>query len=241
MFRFKQFTIVQDQCAMKVGTDSVLLGSWTSLPQTGRALDIGTGTGLLSLMIAQRSSSLQIDALEIDTQAAEQAHYNVEQSPWSNRIRIIPESIQDYYPTHQQEKYDFIISNPPFFQSGGLIEKKERRFARHNDTLSFKELFSYAHRLLSEQGRLSIVVPYDAYQTIQEIASEHKLFIERINFIYPNQKAFNEEKPKRLLMTFSFINQTTKTEKLIIEPEKRHFYSEEYKSLVEPFYLYFKE
>ena len=148
MFRFKQFTIHQDACAMKVGTDGVLLGVLADVTAATHLLDIGTGTGLVALMLAQRNPSMSIDAIEIDSKAAKQAAENVAQSPWP-QIRVHCAALQTYT---ANQPYNLIVSNPPYFVNSLKAPKAARTTARHTDSLSFNELVEGVDRLLSPAG-----------------------------------------------------------------------------------------
>ena len=164
-FDFKQFSVEQSGAAMKVGTDGVLLGAWVALPDEGGAvLDIGTGTGLLALMVAQRSAESRIVAVEIEPQAAEQAAANVAASRWSERIEVVCADVRDYSPSGT---FDLIISNPPYFSASLHSPDAARNLARHSDTLSLGALASAAVRMLSPRGRLAVVLPADSEQQSQ--------------------------------------------------------------------------
>lgn len=158
MFRFKQFTIEQERCAMKVGTDGCLLGSWADVSQVRRLLDIGTGTGLVAIMCAQRCDA-QITGLEIDGEAAAQAAENAARSPWASRITIINGDALSYT---ADEPFDAIVSNPPFFSSSLKCPDKARTRARHDDTLSCPALLKKSAELLHHGGTLSVIIPFDA-------------------------------------------------------------------------------
>ena len=167
-FRFKQFFVNDDRCAMKVGTDGVLLGCWTPItvhrtpytihPTPFRVLDIGTGSGLIALMLAQRCPNAQIDAIDIDTSAIEQAKENFAQSPFSNQLAAYPSSLQTW-PDHP---YDLVVSNPPYFQNSLKNPDEGRKQARHTDSLSYQELLSHSARLLNENGHLALILPAEA-------------------------------------------------------------------------------
>jgi len=231
MFRFKHFTVHQDKCAMKVGTDGVLLGAWIDTENTTRILDIGTGTGLLALMLAQRSDAL-IDAIEIEENACIQAAENVANSKWRERINVIHQALQDFYPA---EKYDLIVSNPPYFLHSLKNPDTAKKTARHTDTLMPNELITHAKRLLRETGRLSVIYPTtEALLFIKEIEKAN-LHCSRITKVFPNIGA----KEKRLLMKFSLIPSECRTDEICIENNVRHEYSEEYKELTKDFYLNF--
>jgi tRNA1Val (adenine37-N6)-methyltransferase len=156
-FQFKQFRIEQDKCGMKVSTDACIQGAWTPiLPHVKNVLDIGAGTGLLSLMLAQRNSEVSIDAIELNTEAATQAKQNAALSPWSDRVNIICDDVREHL---FDKKYDLVICNPPFFQNSLKSVNTDRLQARHDATLSFKELFNVVSGVLKPGGYCSILLP----------------------------------------------------------------------------------
>ena len=163
MFRFKQFTIEQESCAMKVGTDGVLLGAWAK--GGSRILDAGTGTGVIALMMAQRYSKAQVMAIDIDNGAVRQALKNVAQSPFLAQVTVLQETLQEH-----QGKYDAIVSNPPFFIDSLAAPDEQRNMARHTATLTYAELMQAAYRLLNDDGELSVVVPFDYRQRMEDEA-----------------------------------------------------------------------
>ena len=251
-FSFKQFTIRQDKCAMKVGTDGVLLGVLApvlpttlsnDLPdvlQNGnendyKILDIGTGTGLIAIMLAQRTGGkVQISAVEIDSDAAEQARENVSETPW--QIDVYNKSIQDFA-AESTLKFDLIVSNPPFFINSLKAPEISRNTARHTDTLSFEELVHSAEKLLAEQGRFTVIIPYSSEQNFIKIAEAKSLSTGAIVRVVPKVG----KEPKRSVITFckteKNINCNTNVTELVIETEIRHCYSEEFKRLTADFYL----
>jgi tRNA1Val (adenine37-N6)-methyltransferase len=229
-FKFKQFVIHQDKCAMKVGTDGVLLGAWVDLPKTGNFLDIGTGTGLLSLMMAQRSQA-KITAIECIEQASKQAKENIQISPWASQIQVIQENIENY---NSDVKFDFIISNPPFFNNSQLAPNLERNTARHTLHLSPETLIKQVNRLLSINGSFACIYPPAEAEIIEKIANKLNLFCNKKAFVYPTQ----EKRPHRKMLTFGYRNQSCQTENIIIETEVRHKYTERYKELTKDYYLY---
>ena len=169
-FRFKKFTIEQDRCAMKVGTDGVLLGAWAEIASAERILDIGTGTGLIALMCAQRNELAQIHAIEIDSAAAEQAGENILNSQFSERIELQQVALQEFNPS---KEYDAIICNPPFFNSGTNSPVAERNQARHTISLSISDLLLHASRLISESGRLHLILPLDNEEELKSCCAAH--------------------------------------------------------------------
>lgn len=230
-FQFKQFTVCQNDCAMKVGTDGVLLGAWANIGGAKRVLDIGAGTGLLSLMVAQRSSA-QILGIEIDGLAARQATENVERSDWRDRIKIENVSLQEFV-VRTKEKFDFIISNPPYFNGSLKAESKERTMARHTDTLSYEVLLKSVSTMLTEEGRFAVVLPYSEKERFIPLAATHNLFTSRIVEVYPTPKSM----PKRILVEFSRKKAECEVAKMVIESGGRHQYSEEYVELTREYYL----
>ncbi len=168
-FTFKQFHVAHENCAMKVGTDAILLGAWTPVSGITRILDIGTGSGILALMLAQRTcGTSQIDALDINEDAVKQAECNRIHSPWADRIRCIHGSLQDYI----AEPYDLLISNPPFFRHGQTLSSPARQIARHTEQLSHQQLLSHAARRSHDGSTLALILPCDVAQTLVQIAPE---------------------------------------------------------------------
>ena len=227
-FKFKQFSIFQDKTAMKVGTDGVLLGAWADC--LGKdILDIGTGTGLISMMLAQRFPQSQIDAIEIDENAYYQAKENFENAPFHNRLSIYFTSLQAY---KTDKKYDLIVSNPPFFTVNDLNEFDARKQARQEETLTFSDLLKKTALLLNKDGLASFIIPYDRMLEFCEIAAENALKVSKTT-----QIKGNETSPvKRVLLEFSFQEKERKENLLTIEVE-RHRYTEDYINLTKDFYL----
>lgn len=194
-FTFKQFHIEQDQCAMKVGTDGVLLGSWANGGE--HILDIGTGTGLLALMMAQRFEKSLIDAIEIEENAYQQAAQNVAKSVFKNKINIIHSSLQNFAKSNINQ-YDSIICNPPYFVNSLKNNEKSKTIARHNDSLPFKELISLAYKLLKTEGTLSLVLPVNIFPLIETEAVIYGFFLNRKISIKTTEK----KQPKRVLVEY---------------------------------------
>jgi tRNA1Val (adenine37-N6)-methyltransferase len=231
-FQFKQFTIFQDRCAMKVGTDGVLLGAWADTKGVKKALDIGTGTGLIALMLAQRSDAV-IDAIEIDDEAATQAGENVAKSPWLSRINVIYASLQDYTPS--ETKYDLIVSNPPYFTDSLQAPDRKRSVARHNEQLSPDELIEAVNKILDAKGRFCVILPVNEFEIFKILAEKSGLFENRRTLIIPSP-----DKPvKRVLCELSFNKSDVIVNSMVIEKYGRHRYSEEYIALTKNYYLKF--
>lgn len=232
-FRFKKFTVWHDKCAMKVGTDGVLLGGWAEVAGAGRILDIGTGTGLIALMLAQRNPLAGIDAIDIDPEACLQAEANVAASPFAGRIRIFPVSLAAYRP-EETLKYDLIVSNPPYFTDSLKCPDNQRRIARHTDRLPLDELLQTASRWLQPSGRLGLVWPADGRERLERAAHEAGLHFIRLTQVHSLAGA----PAKRLLAELGTQRPAaTAFGSLTIEREG-HRYTDEFTALVKDFYLY---
>lgn len=233
MFQFKQFRIEQDRCAMKVGTDGVLLGAWTPVDQQPYSiLDIGAGTGLIALMLAQRSFAEQIDALEIDEDAYEQAVDNFESSPWNDRLFCYHAAL-DEFAEEIEDEYDLIVSNPPFYTDTYHSQNEQRDLARFEDAMPFEDLVEAASVLLSEAGVFSVIIPFKEETRFIDLAKESDLYPFKITRV----KGTPTTEVKRSLIAFS-RNETLQpeTDELIIETA-RHQYTPEYTELTKDFYL----
>ena len=234
-FQFKQFKVNQDKSAMKVGTDGVLLGAWADCNGARKILDIGTGTGLIALMMAQRNPDAEIIAIDIDEGACEQARENFMASPWADRLTVVHSSLQDFVKSNTEE-FEHVISNPPYFQNSLRSGEKSRDLARHTDSLSFEELFYCSNSLSTASASLSIIIPYVAESDVMTIKknSSYNLF-RRLHV----QGDINKQVVRSLLEFRKEIVANYEEELLYIEKGKRHAYSEEYKALTRDFYLAF--
>lgn len=231
-FQFKEFQVNQDQCAMKIGTDGVLLGAWTSIDTNPFSiLDIGAGTGILSLMLAQRSPAEVIEALEIDDSAYEQCVDNFEQSSWNDRLFCYHASLEEFA-EEIEDQYDLIICNPPFYSETYKTENSQRDLARFQDAMPFEHLLESVVALLSENGLFSVVIPFSEEDKFIDLASKSSLFPMRITHV----KGTPSSETKRSLIEFSFSKTNLITSELIIETA-RHNYTEDYISLTKDFYL----
>ena len=228
-FSFKQFTIRHDRCAMKVGTDGVLLGAWTDIRQARHILDIGTGTGLIALMLAQRQSEATVTAIDIDAEAVSQAHENIQESPWKERVTAVWQDIKRYRP---QTLFDTIVSNPPYFIDSLKCPDNQRNTARHTDTLDMHVLLYQVSQLLTTDGHFSIVLPFEQTDALVETAERVGLYPSRHTAVITRPGLA----PKRTLMEFARKKEAFQTDELVIELE-RHIYSEEYIALTKDFYL----
>jgi tRNA1Val (adenine37-N6)-methyltransferase len=230
-FQFKKFIIRQDKTAMKVGTDGVLLGAWSRVQECSRILDVGTGTGLIALMMAQRTKA-SIDAIEIDPEAAKQACENVIESPWNERINVMCTSLQDFYQA-SAKKYDLVVCNPPYFKDSLKAGTPSRSIARHSDQLELTELVSCSKILLNTQGRLSVILPADKEPEMISIAKDYDLFPSKILRVRP----IPGKEHKRVLMEFSFLRTELQESEMNLETGLRHQYSPEYITLTLEYYL----
>ena len=228
-FAFKQFTVRHDRCAMKVGTDGVLLGAWTDLSHSRRILDIGTGTGLIALMLAQRCMDARITAIDLDSAAVEQAQENIQASPWKDRIEALQQDICTYPPNGT---FDTIVSNPPYFIDSLKCPDGQRSTARHTDTLDADRLIGKVSELLTSDGRFSIILPAEQTEDLIRVAGEKGLHPSRQTWVITRPGL----SPKRILMEFRKTPITLQPDELVIELE-RHVYSEEYIALTQEFYL----
>ena len=227
VFKFKKFSIVQSKSAMKVGTDGVLLGSWVNCLNAKKILDIGAGTGLISLMLAQRNNECNITAVEIDKETSEEANININNSKWRDRISIINININNFITS---DKFDFIVSNPPYFPAN--FSKNKRAIARHTNLLSFQDLIRTTVKLLSSKGIFAVILPKIAEAIFCKTANANKLFLIRICQV----KGQKSSDIKRVLLEFSFEKSSLDSDSLVIE-ESRHIYTNKYIDLCQDFYL----
>jgi tRNA1Val (adenine37-N6)-methyltransferase len=231
-FSFKQFSVNQERCAMKIGTDGVLLGAWTPLINNPNAiLDIGAGTGVLSLMLAQRSNAAQIDAIEIDEDAYEQCVENFETSHWGDRLFCFHAGLDEFV-DEPEDEYDIIISNPPFYAEDFKTDDSQRDMARFQDAMPFEELIEAAALLLSDNGIFSVIIPFKEEAKFVSMCKELDLFPLQITRV----KGTPTSDIKRSLLAFTRIEQTPLIDELTIEIS-RHQYTSEYIELTKEFYL----
>ena len=232
MFQFKKFTIQQDRCAMKIGTDGVLLGAWCPIDNKPfSVLDIGAGTGVLSLMLAQRSNAEQIDAIEIDENAYEQCVENFEASPWSDRLFCFHAGLDEFI-EEPEDEYDVIISNPPFYTEDYKTENEQRDLARFADAMPFEDLVEAANLLLSENGIFVVIIPFKEEENFLALSKDFELYPFKITRV----KGTPTTEIKRSLLAFSRTKKETYVDELIIETA-RHKYTEDYIVLTKDFYL----
>ena len=242
-FKFKQFTVWHGQCAMKVGTDGVLLGAWAPVKGARRILDVGTGSGVIALQMAQRAPEARIVAVEIDPEAARQAAANVVASPWADRIEVV---CTDFAQLTTEEPFDLIVSNPPYFVNSLQNPDAQRAKARHSDSLPYDLLLEHAAELLAPSGRFALIFPVEPLADVMESATSHGLALDRLTRVFTKPRQC-----KRLLCAFmhkpqaeQFPQHTAEQlpahqeEQIIIQDEQGH-YTEDYRQLTAPFYLHF--
>lgn len=230
-FQFKQFVVRHDRCAMKVGTDGVLLGAWAPVRPACRVLDVGTGSGLVALQLAQRAPQADILAVEVDAEAAVQAAENVAASPWPSRIRVV---CADFTTFASDSQFDLIVSNPPYFTEALQCPDSQRRLARHTVGLDYMTIFARSSALLAEGGTVCIIFPAEAEGRVLESAA--------CSGLYPYRRLSVFTKPgkplRRLLLVFSKALRPCLQERLCIH-QTDGSYSDEYRALTEAFYLNF--
>jgi tRNA1Val (adenine37-N6)-methyltransferase len=232
MFRFKQFAIEDKDCAHKVGTDGTLLGAWTNIHQKKKILDVGTGSGLIALMLAQRTSGdVKIKAIDVSENDVNQARQNFLQSPWSDKLEVIHNSLQNYEGI--KDGFDLIVSNPPYFQNSFKPPKEERVVPRHTTLLSFEDLITHAYRLSTTQARLSVILPYTEGKMFCELAEKKGWYLIRLTAF--KSRAFKPA--ERLLMEFEKTSSKGIEQDELVLYEKDEVWSLHYQMLTKDFYL----
>lgn len=231
-FEFKQFTIHQDNCAMKVCTDSCLFGAYVADKlelQNSNILDIGTGTGLLTLMLAQKTGAT-IDAVEIDDKAFLQAKENFKNSPWNERLKIINADIQNWV---AEKKYNFIISNPPFFENDLRSDNKSKNAAKHDTQLTLSDLLKVIDRNLTADGKAALILPYHRSDDLDQLLQIHNFFIE--------EKILVKQTPKhnyfRIFLIFGRDKKNIVEKEITIKDEHNN-YTDPFKVLLKDYYLH---
>lgn len=231
-FGFKQFTVYQDKSAFKVGTDGVLLGACADVSGAEKILDIGTGTGLIALMLAQRCGG-EIIGIEPDRDSFEQACQNVESSKWNGRIKIENTDLQSFNP--ENTRFDLVVTNPPYFINSLKNPDPRKASARHNQSLTSEEILQGVARLLTDNGRMQMILPYVEGNIFISEAQEYGLYCSNILKIRPLPTG----EIKRLILTFTRERKKVTEKFLTIEHGRRHEFTEEYINLTKDFYLKF--
>lgn len=233
MFTFKQFIIHQDKCAMKIGTDGVLLGAWCPINNAPKSiLDIGAGTGILALMLAQRTNAEQIDALEIDEEAYEQCVSNFEISPWADRLFCFHAGLDEFV-AEPEDEYDLIISNPPFYTEDFKSNDSQRDLARFEEAMPFEDLIESADLLLSENGIFAVIIPFKEEERFIDLCAEYELYPIKVTRV----KGTHKTPVVRSLLAFKrYELSVLEADELVIEIN-RHEYTDDYINLTQDFYL----
>ncbi len=230
-FYFKKFTVHQDRCAMKIGTDGVLLGAWADTTAVRSALDVGTGTGVIAIMLAQRSREARIKAVEIDREAYEQARQNMALSPWAQRLEAVHGAVQEFART-SRERFDLIVSNPPFFSGGTFSNNHDRNQVRHTIKMPHGDLLAAVRTLLAPEGTFGLILPLIEGLRFVELAESYHLYCIRQTEVKPKAS-----KPvERLLLQFSRQPADMIRDRLIIQEESGEW-TKEYRQLTGDFYL----
>jgi len=233
-FEFKKFKIKQDKCAMRVSTDAVLLGAWVIPNGSSSILDIGTGTGIIALMLAQKTNAL-ITAIDIDKDSTEQAKLNVAESIYSTKVNVIHSSFQELVKTSTQ-KFNLIVTNPPYFIDSLKNSSETRSTARHTDLLSFEDLLNGVKKLLDDKGKFCLILPKNEASLFREMAQTKGLYLSKLLRI---RTRFEKDSEKRHLMQFEFKESEFSESTLVIEKDSHRNYTQEYKDLTKDYYLHF--
>lgn len=231
LFRFKQFQVNQENCGMKINTDGVLLGAWCDVNNALNALDIGTGSGVIALMLAQRSNVAEIVGVEIDNEACQEAAQNMKSSMWANHLSAVNSSIQDYS-VASEKTFDLIVSNPPFFSGGTLSSTQKRTNVKHTVKLGHSDLLRASYKLLTEEGRFSVVLPHLEGLRFTELAEQSRLYCTRKCEV----TSFPGSSTERLLLEFSKRNYPIENTVMSIRDQEGN-YSDTYVQLTKAFYL----
>ena len=231
LFRFKKFQVSQEKCAMKINTDGVLLGAWVNCKQAEKILDIGTGSGVIAMMLAQRSTASRIVGVEIDEASCEEAEMNMKLSPWPLRLSVFKESIQDFT-TNANEEFDLVVSNPPFFSGGTLSSTQQRSLVKHTVKLPHSDLLRSAYELMSKEGQFFVVLPYIEGLRFIELAEQYRLYCNHICEV----SSFENSPVERLLLSFNKFESEQNKEAIFIRKDSTSF-SDSYINLTRDFYL----
>ncbi|MDH6358090.1 methyltransferase [Parabacteroides sp. PF5-9] len=232
-FQFKQFMIRQDKCAMKVGTDGVLLGAWVDLPSgISRILDVGTGSGLIALMLAQRTAETFITAIDVDRDAYLQAVENVSASVFKERIQVSHLSLNAYVET-VADTFELIVSNPPYFNHALLSPDIKRTIARHSVELSLDSLIADSRKLLAPNGRIALILPADQQEALEQTIKRYGFFMTRLTAVIPTVGAV----PKRILVEITTEQGLSFVQNRLTIESSRHQYTDDYIALTKAFYL----
>lgn len=233
MFQFKQFAVDQTNCAMKINTDGVLLGALATVYQPENILDIGTGTGVIALMLAQRFASATIDAVEVDKLAAQTAESNFKNSPFVGRLTVYPESFERYF-EHSEREYDLIVSNPPFYINSLVSPQAKKNIAKHADEDFFEGMMKGVAANIKDTGTCWLILPTDTAGLVKTIAHQNKLYLNKTIAI----KSYPYSKPHREILVLSLNNVINADEEFVIYKQEK-VYSNQYISALKNFFTIF--
>lgn len=234
MFHFKQFSVNQTGCAMKINTDGVLLGALTQADHSQSILDIGAGTGVISLMLAQRFPGATIDAVEIDTSAAKTAKTNFQNSPFTNRLHLHEGSFEQYFENNPDKKFDLIVSNPPFYINSLESPGRGRTLAKHADVRFFKKMISSIGQHLIDGGQCWLILPLQTSVLVKELAAKHQLHLQQLIHV----KSYQHSAPHRELVVFGLDEAIIIESKFVIYNEPKQ-HSEQYRIALQDFFTIF--
>ena len=234
MFQFKQFNVDQAGCAMKINTDGVLLGAMADADNPANILDIGTGTGVIALMLGQRFTNAKIDAVEIDESAAQTSYKNFRASSFADRLSVYTASFKDYFFQYPERKYDLIISNPPFFIDSLKSPGAKKALAKHTDVIFFERLVEELAFHLSPKGCCWLILPLNIAELVIKLAAVKFIFPEKVIKVF----SYKHSAPHRIILCLRFDVNVVKEKDLSIYKEK-DIYSDEYKKLLRPYFLAF--
>ncbi len=232
-FDFKQFSVSDDGCTLKVGTDGVLIGAWADVQNCNTILEIGTGSGVIALMLAQRNLNALVDAVEIDSHSAETAKRNFLKSPWSGRLNVHHCSIQEYAKTNK--KYDLIVCSPPYFRNSMKPLRREDFFSKHDDNLPYEALIAVSFSLLDEFGKFCVILPSNEEKYFCRLASAQGYFVAKKLHMFP----VIGKPAKRIVLQLEKQRREVISEEITILEEPSGEYTDEYMSFSKEFYLAF--
>ena len=234
LFRFKQFSVDQSGCAMKINTDGVLLGALADTDKPSSILDIGTGTGVIALMLAQRFADAHIDAVEIDESAAITAERNFKDSPFADRLELFPIGFEGFFAGQPDKKYDLIVSNPPFYINSLQSPGVKKNLAKHAGDGFFEGLIEGVAEHLTDNGTCWLVLPIDTAELVKALAAQYQLHLQKVISVY----SFTDDEPHREILTLSFGAGELEEEKLVIYDEPK-VYSRQYQEVLKGFLTIF--
>lgn len=234
IFKFKQFDVDQSGCAMKINTDGVLLGALAEADRPQTILDIGTGTGVIALMLAQRFVNAKIDAVEIDQSAAETAGQNFQNSPFAERLNIYPSGFAEFFDRYSDKEYDLIVSNPPFYINSLKSPEAKRELAKHADHNFFDDMILSASKHLTDKGIICLILPLDTVALVKGIVFKNRLFLKKTTSVFSYQ---DSEPHRQIVVLSSGADKTTDDRFIIFESPK--IYTEQYREILKDFFTIF--